>query len=148
MVFMDHAPLRALRQSTKVASWPGGLVWLLKLGIEFQYKPGRKNANADTLYWAPLPACGEDGQPVMHVMEVSTEEQPSMTTGVDVDVLTTLQAEYKYLQQVYCYLLEKSLPTDDKRVKRLVLSLCCQMGCCTIWIPDLSLGLGLQSLRP
>lgn len=119
-VFTDHAPLRALlkakHQSGKMALWAG---LIAELNLDIQYRPGRKNANADALSRALLPARNEDTLPNARVMEVTTED-PVGSPPVAATEMAALQAEDKHLQQVLNYLQEGALPSDEGQARKLV----------------------------
>ena len=63
-VFTDHEALKALlntpQPSGKLARW--GMA-LQELDLRIQYRPGKKNANADALSWSPLPSDAGDSAP-------------------------------------------------------------------------------------
>ena len=119
VVYTDHAPLKAMLKakhpSGKLARWAG---IISELDLDIQYRPGRKNANADALSRCPLERV-EDSQIVGVVAQVSEVDCESL--GVGAEELVKLQVEDNQLSQLRQYLQDGELPEDGKQAKRLVL---------------------------
>ena len=119
VVYTDHAPLKAMLKakhpSGKLARWAG---IILELDLDIQYRPGRKNANADALSRCTLERV-EDSQTVGVVTQVSEVDCESL--GVGAEELVKLQVEDNQLSQLRQYLQDGELPEDGRQAKRLVL---------------------------
>ena len=106
--------LKAKHPSGKLARWAG---IISELDLDIQYRPGRKNANADALSRCPLPN-HDTHMPETSAMQVTEgESNPEVE---DVDELSRLQSENESLSPICKYLRDGELPSDQKRADRLV----------------------------
>ncbi len=119
LVFTDHSPLRAMLKakhpSGKLARWAAVIA---ELDVDIQYRPGRRNANADALYRAPVGEAEETSvsQPVLQVTNES-----SGNTSIPSAEMVELQQGDPQLRQVRDYLQSRVLPAVEKTARILVL---------------------------
>ena len=120
-VFTDHEALRSLlntpHPSGKLARW--GLA-LQELDLQIQYRPGKHNANADTLSRFPLSVAVESSS--QNVVAAVTGAGAPAKNGEPNRTLTERQKADPELQMLQSYLEDRTLPHDETQVRRVVLT--------------------------
>ena len=115
-VFTDHEAFKALLNtphlSGKLARW--GLT-LRELDLHIHYRPGPKNSNADAL--SRYPISGGSEEEVRPVASLQTEVVPA--EGGD-RALALRQSQDPTFASIISFLQNKTLPTEEKAAKRLL----------------------------
>ena len=120
-VFTDHAPLKAMlkarHQTGKLARWAAVIS---ELNLHIQYRPGRKNSNADALSHSPLEVGVDDSESEADhsVLQVGS---PVANVPRETDELSKLQSKDDELHLVREYLKDGTLPSDEKRARKILL---------------------------
>ena len=113
-VVTDHEALKSLlntpHPSGKLARW--GLA-IQELDLQIQYRPGKKNQNADALSRLPTSeVTAKDGEGVVNTLVCEDAGQE----------LGAKQDDDPYLQTIKHYLKTGKLPSDEQAARELVLS--------------------------
>ena len=123
-VFTDHAPLKAMlrakHQTGKLARWAAVIS---ELNLNIQYRPGRKNSNADALSRSPLEVGVDDleSEADHSVLQVAADGSPVTNVPRETDEISKLQSRDDELRLVRQYLKDGTLPSDEKRVRKIIL---------------------------
>ena len=129
-VLTDHAAcvslLNCARPSTKLARWA---MIIQELDLEIKHRSGRSNASADALSRNPAPEAtvaaitqmDPDGVESQDLAETSDVLELSDVSQGSLFNLSSLQESDPLYQDMYKYLSEKELPTEDKAARRIVM---------------------------
>ena len=123
-VFTDHAPLKAMlkakHQTGKLSRWAAVIS---ELNLNIQYSPGRKNSNVDALSRFPLEVGVDDSESEADHSVLQVAADGSLVTNVprETDEISKLQSRDDELRLVRQYLKDGTLPSDEKRARKILL---------------------------
>ena len=122
-LYTDHEALKSLlntpHPSGKLARW--GLA-LQEVDLHIHYRPGKKNANADALSCCPLSLKSSQANQSNVFGIVSAISVPQFPAKDGETDLSIRQREDPELLEVITFLVEGTLPKDEKKAKELALT--------------------------